>query len=370
MTPSFRDFFALIKNVFHPTNQDKALLNMLHIYNENYTEENFEHNILQNWLNRGIPRAVCMDIINANEKCMKNYVNQLDEENKKILIFALEEFEIDSNEKNIGARLESFIADIARVKAKLPVTADLRLIEEQDNDKIYGTRILFSQEKRCACCNTPISLSGKLTKNIYKNYHIVKCDPNKDNSFENLVAICSGVCYRDFLNNFDSSNTIDSLTEKKKQYIKNDKTLSSLDTNKIEQQIYQILKDLKENFAIYSTSPKESYDVQKIINKILPEELDTLNLIKSDCDVSFGYILKLFNNLETENNFTYYKIREQVHQSFLNLDKLGLSQSEIFHRLTSWLLSESKLGDYYRAAGQKIISFFVQICEVFYEIPK
>ena len=371
MIPQFKDLFEEIHTVFHPTNKDKALLNLISIYSPNYTEyyPNTDHNTLQNWISRGLTKPICNDINNASDNNMISFVNKLDIEEKNILVNSLKIFTIQSNINNIGTKLNETIKDIARLKINLNTSDEIRYNKEKEFDEIYGARIIYSQKKRCARCNDIISLKSTLNNKIYKNYHIVEINKTKANDFNNLIALCSKNCYKEYINNYDI-NMENFLLSKKQQHIKNENIYDIMEDNEIDQKIYTILYKIKNNYNSYAIEPKEKYDVKKIKVKIKSENIELYDRIKYNCDISFGYISKLLKLLDAENHNSYKRIREQVHKCFLEFNKLELNQSTIFDNLVSWLLDESELDSSYRLAAERIISFFVQICEVFYEIPE
>ena len=371
MIPQFKDLFEEIHTVFHPTNQDIALLNLLCIYSDNYEGYNpyIEHNTLQNWISRGLTKNICEDIVNGDDNSMITFVNGLNDSKKQTLTNALKTFSINTNNRNIGRKFNELLKDIARYKKNLPTSAEIRYIEEQQLDLLYGTRVLISQKKRCACCNDIISLKSTFNNKVYKNYHIVEITNTKPKKFKNLIALCSKDCYVEYLDNYDIEIEKDFLV-KKEQYIKNDNILKVMENNEIDLQIKEILKKVKYNFATYSIEPQENYDVKKIEVKIQPKNIELYYQIKQHCDLSFGYISKLLKSLDLENNDFYNRIRNQIHECFINFDKICLDQMVIYKNLTTWLLEESELDDNYSLAAERIISFFVQICEVFYEISE
>ena len=128
MIPQFKDLFKEIHTIFHPTNQDIALQNLLSIYSSNYNpcDSNIDHNTLQNWISRGLPKPVCEDIVNGCDNSMINFINGLNEDKKEQLIDALKIFSIKSNTRNIGRKINEVIKDIARYKKNLPTSAEIR----------------------------------------------------------------------------------------------------------------------------------------------------------------------------------------------------------------------------------------------------
>ena len=343
---------------------------MLTLIDKNYSKLDYylDHNKLLNWRKRGLTRDLSIVITDSDKKDIELYLDSLPSDKKLRAIPILKDYEITSNERNINKRISTLINDIALERRKLPTSADELYDKESQYDSLYGARILISQRKKCGYCNSFIKLTSKIDNaKIYKNYHIVDLNLNDSDKFNQLIALCPN-CYCDYLNNYNNDLSYKlELNEKKKAFTKNDKKLELQEDSHLDDEIYDVLKAVKDNFSKYASSPQESYDVKKIEQKI-PTNTELYHKVKNDCDVSFGYILKSLKRLDIDNNETYKKIRKEINNYFLDLEKLECDQSIIYEDIVTWILQQTHLEESHRLAAQKVVSFFIQICEVFHEI--
>lgn len=79
-------------------------------------------------------------------------------------------------------------------------------------------------------------------------------------------------------------------------------------------------------------------------------------------------IEEFFEERERMRNIRFKKVKNEVSQMFETLDEQDLSQEEIFERMVFWLEEQTGCKD--RKAREAFISFFVQNCEVFYEVAE
>ena len=372
MLPKFSDLFEEIALIFNERNQDKALIKMLALFNDyfNIYDSYESHNLLLNWQKRGLPANECKILLNSDSTNFKLYIAELEISKKEKLVTIVKNYYINANIKNIHLKLTTLLRDIAAEKAKLPTSSDLLYEKELEYDKLYGARLLISQHKKCLYCSNPIKLTKQLDKEkMYSNYHIVRLKGTTNEEFEKIVALCND-CYCNFLENYETDlNLQEEFVEKKKASIIYDKKLELQENSKLEDEIYIVLKSLKDNFSSIITSKQEKYNIS-VIKKKIPYDTELFYKVKSDCDICFGYIQKTLSKLDKDTTKTYKNLREQINNYFKNLDNLEKDQTIIYNDIVDWVLSKAKLDSKYRLASEKVVSFFVQICEVFYEISK
>lgn len=88
------------------------------------------------------------------------------------------------------------------------------------------------------------------------------------------------------------------------------------------------------------------------------------------CVTTYYEILKrMFQELDNRRSSTFEIIAMQVKQAFLKQEResLFLDKGQVFDVLVEWIQSKSGGS---RAACEAVVSYFVQDCEVFREIPK
>ncbi|HFI0076864.1 TPA: ABC-three component system protein [Streptococcus suis] len=133
----------------------------------------------------------------------------------------------------------------------------------------------------------------------------------------------------------------------------------SLETN-----IKELIDALETNISSTNIEPL-NMDALKIDKKILPENLTLRFSIQRDVLTFFLFIKALFAEV---SDFEY--IQSDINRAFKKLDEAGLSQLDIVNQLTQWILDKASLGEEHRLASHIIVSYFIQNCEVFYEITE
>ncbi len=82
----------------------------------------------------------------------------------------------------------------------------------------------------------------------------------------------------------------------------------------------------------------------------------------------FGTISRLIGELDKDGALNSGKIAGQVKSCFCELDRMGLSKSEIFAQLTTWIRNGAGTGS--QEACEALVAYYIQDCEVFREIPE
>jgi hypothetical protein len=82
----------------------------------------------------------------------------------------------------------------------------------------------------------------------------------------------------------------------------------------------------------------------------------------------FSTISGLLADLDGVRAINSGKISGQIKSCFCDLDRMGLTQPEIFQALAKWVTNKSGVDSL--EASEALVSYFIQDCEVFYEIPQ
>ncbi len=149
----------------------------------------------------------------------------------------------------------------------------------------------------------------------------------------------------------------------KKEVIVNKPADLELSSFALERELTEIVKDLA------SLPPEQrkinlSYEPYKVNNKILPENFSLISEIKKDVVENYVYIEELFKNASQKNTAFFDQLASEVKYVCDNLISQPHSQEAVFYEMVTWL--KSKVSCKSDIACRKIISFFVQNCEVFH----
>lgn len=210
----------------------------------------------------------------------------------------------------------------------------------------------------------PVYLSGDKKTSFdsfrYKN-------PDDLNSDKNRICLCDRCAYKYLLN--PTITIYDKLYRIKKKYLKNSDIDEITMDVQINDKISKVLTGLK-------TADPSSYDFNKfkfspvnVHKKIKPDNQILLNTISSDVSMFYQYIRERLSVLDDEGK-SFNLIATQIKVCFQELDLKNLSQEDIFYGLVKWIMDDQVLDNNYCDAVRIVISYFVQNCEVFYEISE
>lgn len=149
----------------------------------------------------------------------------------------------------------------------------------------------------------------------------------------------------------------------KKEISDNKTTTLELSSFALERELSEIVKDLA------SLRPEQrkinlSYEPYKVDNKILPGNFSLISEIKKDVVENYVYIEDLFKNASLKNATFFDQLASEVKYVCDNLISQPHSQETVFYQMVAWLKSKASCKS--DIACRKIISFFVQNCEVFH----
>ena len=82
----------------------------------------------------------------------------------------------------------------------------------------------------------------------------------------------------------------------------------------------------------------------------------------------YPYIRELFKNQEGINGFRLDTLSLQIKSCFTKLNAITEDKAAIFNQLVDWVAIKTCTNS--KEACQAVVSFFVQNCEVFYEITE
>ncbi len=82
----------------------------------------------------------------------------------------------------------------------------------------------------------------------------------------------------------------------------------------------------------------------------------------------YPYIRDLFKNMDGQNGFSMNVLCMEIKAAFIKLSSITDDKTAIFDRLVDWVYTKTLMIS--KPACEAIVSFFVQNCEVFYEITE
>ena len=194
-----------------------------------------------------------------------------------------------------------------------------------------------------------------------KKFFQNECPPvRKLNSYDNKIALCRD-CSDDYSFGVEFADYVE-LSNIKQQYAKNYRMEQELDHMMLEDEIQDVIHALGKIASIekLQTLSMEALEIKK---KISPENVILLDDLTDKVLKYYRFIEDTFSRI---GNFKL--IASEVQATFYKIEKMYVSQADIVNQLTDWMLKQAKLSGENRRACEIIVAFFVQNCEVFYEI--
>lgn len=182
--------------------------------------------------------------------------------------------------------------------------------------------------------------------------------------FENKVALCL-VCHQtqDFHTTVDEYNHLLNI---KKRCLVQTALHDATNTLGIENEIDKIV-DAMTNL-LESDLAELNYEPVPIAKKFTSQEL-LLKVKTSGYVTSFyPYIRDAFRELDGKNGFHLQILSEQIRGAFLKMESISKDKTLIFSKIVEWIKNKTQSNSV--EACEAIVSFFVQNCEVFYEITE
>ena len=189
--------------------------------------------------------------------------------------------------------------------------------------------------------------------------------PSLLDSIGNKIVLCT-TCFSDYRID-PTADKYSKLYEKKRDFERNLEINSELYSIDIENELYNIVKDLGE-FNQDKESGLIPLDPSELIEKI-PDDV----LLKDDVTKwvlrYYKYIEKQFSDLDATGISRFKVIASEVSLAYETLDAIGtLTQKEIFNRLSMWMADQLSYPRDKISVVNIIVAFFVQNCEVFHAI--
>lgn len=230
----------------------------------------------------------------------------------------------------------------------------------------------------CPRCGKPLlATKGKRTHKLYQIAHIYPNSPLPSETTElsglerlgtncedneNKIALC-----KDCHGYYDDHKTKDEYlwyVDKKKELIKAIAIQHAGHSFSLEAEISEVIRRLSIANAVDLT--ELTYRGLPIASKIPDSYLMLKTKVSAYIKTYFHFIQDAFFELDSAKQLNFKLIASEVHVFFLKCDAEGLDHTQTFHAVVDWIKTKSLSSSI--EACEAIASFFVQDCEVFYEL--
>lgn len=209
--------------------------------------------------------------------------------------------------------------------------------------------LLDECDYKCPKCGAKITEDDKC----------VSIDSSKGKEKVNLIMLC-GKCN----SGYESGYLKEILPKLKKQLI--DRKCSPMPSISIDMEMMDAIKNLLD--TITDDSVKLNLTGLKIDKKIESGKYSMLlNKVKTNVSLYFPILNEFFHETDGENNRSFEKLAATMRAMYLQLDEKTDDKEEIFEMLVDDIKAMATCK---RSIAEVLVSYFIQDCEVFDEIPE
>lgn len=260
-----------------------------------------------------------------------------------------------------------------------------------ENDPYHRERIcpsipdvrlyLREVEYHCPLCGKELQ-SRKQKKSGQQRFQIAHIYPNRPTieqyvllhklerlgsnceDFENKIALCIE-CHQtqDFHTTVAEYNHLLNL---KKHYLEQTALHDVAITLGLEDEIDKIvskLATLKEDDLA-----ELNYDPVPIANKFTNRDLLLKSKVLANVTTFYPYIRDCFRKIDGKNNFNLQVLSEQIRSCFIKMNNISQDKTLVFSKIVEWIKFKTQTDSV--ESCEAIVSFFIQNCEVFYEVSE
>ena len=240
---------------------------------------------------------------------------------------------------------------------------------------IDDTPLIYEANNKCPLCHKPLIKTVK--GQPIKKYSVVDINPKQalDNdeillsescqvnkmlkSIDAKIALCTS-CADEYLLSTEQDEVL-KLLHIKAEYTKHTALLDKVSAAPLEFEIRDVILEL----SAVDVEVKEDYklNVMKIDQKIHPKNILLMRNLKNDVLRYYRFIEDIFSRIDN-----FEEIASEINATFYKIEKVYETQEEVVYYLAEWILEKTNLSKAHHPACSIIVAFFVQNCEVFYEI--
>ncbi len=278
--------------------------------------------------------------------------------------------------------VEAAIDENDTIQTGLSASAEIRT--ESGDATNQDALLLIEVGNKCPLCNAPLLILNGKGKNV-KRYKITQIFPDnvsRDlylafskhlqsycdyNHPDNLIALCAE-CSVDYLS-VPTEKEFLHLQTIKKALQQRSKLQQSMDGVELEEEISNVVYGMM-NIDKAGALAELRMDALKVSQKIEPTNRMLIDSITDDVTRYYRYIEELFTDIDGKASGTFDRIASQVRLVYQKIKSERMPQETVFEYMADWLKEKLPVGQRNNMAINAVISFFVQNCEVFDEIPE
>lgn len=182
--------------------------------------------------------------------------------------------------------------------------------------------------------------------------------------FENKIALCVE-CHQtqDYHTTVDEYNHLLNI---KKRYLEQTALHDATTTLGLEDEIDNIVSKLsslnEEDLA------ELNYDPVPIANKFTSQDVLLKSKVSANVTTFYPYIREYFRAIDGKDNFNFQVLSAQIKNCFIKMNAISQDKVLVFSKIVEWIKYKTQSNSV--ESCEAIVSFFVQNCEVFYEVSE
>ena len=182
--------------------------------------------------------------------------------------------------------------------------------------------------------------------------------------FENKIALCVG-CHQtqDYHTTVEEYNRLLNI---KKRCLTQTALHDATNTLGLEAELDDIISRLRT--LPESELAELNYDPVPLAQKFTNQELLLKTKVAANVLSFYPYIRKSFRILEGKNEFNLQVLSEQIRSCFIKMNAISQDKTLVFSKMVEWIMHKTQSDS--MESCEAVVSFFVQNCEVFYEITE
>lgn len=201
-----------------------------------------------------------------------------------------------------------------------------------------------------------------LTRDQAAEFNKIKSAPTNFDSGENLIALCPD-CAEAYLQNPTLEEYV-KLLQKKKEIVRIHNGRIAASGTQLEKEIEDIVRAI---IGINKTTQLKPFtQAVKVKEKIRPEFFALQQEMEDRVVKYYPFIEEKFSVLDGINGASFNVIRSEVNSVYEKYEAAGMNQEEICDELSDWILDSFGFGSSHKTAGNIVVSFFIQLCDVFH----
>ena len=182
--------------------------------------------------------------------------------------------------------------------------------------------------------------------------------------FENKIALCVE-CHQtqDYHTTIQEYNHLLNI---KKRCLTQTALHDATNTLGLEAEIEKIVSKLS-NLSESDVS-ELNYDPVPIANKFTNQEILLKSKVTANVLAFYPHIRDSFRKIDGKNGFSLQVLSEQIRSCFIKMNAISQDKTLVFSNIVEWIMHKTQSNSL--ESCEAIVSFFVQNCEVFYEITE